>query len=75
MAKKKDFEASLVELEKIVQGLEQGDAGLDANIKNFEEGIKLYKECKGFLQNAEKKIQVLTESLKEEEYSEEWNIF
>lgn len=68
---KKDFETSLSKLEQIVQGLESGDAGLDSNIKNFEEGIKLYKECKGFLQNAEKKIQVLTDSLKEEEYQEE----
>ncbi len=68
---KKDFEASLGKLEQIVQGLESGEAGLDKNIKNFEEGIKLYKECRGFLQSAEKKIQVLTDSLKEEEYSEE----
>lgn len=68
---KKDFESSLLKLEKIVEDLEQGDAGLDANIKSFEEGIKLYKECKGILSNAEKKIQVLTDSLKEEEYKEE----
>lgn len=68
---KKDFETSLLKLESIVEGLEAGDAGLDANIKSFEEGIKLYKECKGFLQNAEKKIQVLTDSLKEEEYTGE----
>ena len=68
---KKDFESSLLKLEKIVEELEQGDAGLDANIKSFEEGIKLYKECRGYLANAEKKIQVLTDSLKEEEYKEE----
>ena len=67
---KKDFEASLTKLEDIVQNLEGGEASLDANIKSFEQGIKLYKECRVFLQDAEKKIQVLTDSLKEEDYIE-----
>jgi exodeoxyribonuclease VII small subunit len=68
---KKDFEGTFNKLEKIVQGLEAGDLGLDESIKKFEEGISLYKDCKGYLQNAETKIQVLTDSLKEEEYSQE----
>jgi len=67
---KKDFEASLTKLENIVEELESGEASLDTNIKNFEQGIKLYKECRVFLENAEKKIQVLTDSLKEEDYKE-----
>jgi exodeoxyribonuclease VII small subunit len=68
---KKDFEATFNKLEKIVQGLETGELGLDDSIKKFEEGIGLYKDCKSYLQNAETKIQVLTDSLKEEEYVSE----
>lgn len=68
---KKDFENTLEKLEEIVQGLESGELPLDKSIKEFEEGIKLYKSCKSFLEDAEKKIQVLTDSLKEEEYTQE----
>lgn len=68
---KKDFESTLEKLEEIVQGLESGEMPLDESIKNFEQGIKLYKSCKDFLEDAEKKIQVLTDSLKEEDYQQE----
>ena len=67
---KKNFESSLNKLESIVQKLEEGELSLDQSIKEFESGIELYKECKDFLGEAEKKIQVLTDSLKEEEYEE-----
>lgn len=68
---KKDFEKTLEKLETIVQGLESDELSLDQSIKKFEEGIELYKSCKVFLEDAEKKIQVLTDSLKEEEYKSE----
>lgn len=67
---KTDFETSLTKLESIVSKLEQGEMNLDESIKSFEQGIKLYKDCKVVLENAEKKIQVLTNSLKEEEYTD-----
>lgn len=68
---KKDFEKTLEKLETIVQGLEGDELSLDQSIKKFEEGIELYKNCKAFLEEAEKKIQVLTDSLKEDEYQSE----
>ncbi|MBD66821.1 MAG: exodeoxyribonuclease VII small subunit [Halobacteriovoraceae bacterium] len=68
---KKNFESTLNKLEEIVQKLEEGELSLDQSIKEFESGIDLYKECKTYLDKAEKKIQVLTDSLKEEEYKEE----
>ncbi len=68
---KKNFETSLNKLEEIVESLEQGDLDLDQSIKKFEEGISLYKNCRELLSGAQKKISVLTESLKEEEYNEE----
>lgn len=67
MTKKKNFEESLKELELIVSKLESGDIGLEQSLEQFEIGTKLYKECKEQLSVAEKKISVLTESLKEEE--------
>lgn len=65
---KKSFEGSLTKLEEIVNKLESGESGLDESIKQFEEGIKLYKSCKDLLGEAEKKISVLTDSLEEESY-------
>lgn len=66
--KEENFEENLEELEQIVEKLEEGKLNLDDSLKEFEKGIKLYKNCKTKLQSAEKKISVLTESLKEEEY-------
>ncbi len=67
---KKDFESSLEKLEDLVSALESGKLTLDESIAKFEQGIELYKSCRGKLQEAEKKIQVLTDSLVEEEYPE-----
>jgi exodeoxyribonuclease VII small subunit len=68
---KKSFETSLVKLEEVVQDLEGGQLSLDDSLKKFEEGINLYKGCKDLLSKAEKKISVLSDSLKEEEYEAE----
>jgi exodeoxyribonuclease VII small subunit len=67
MNKKKNFEESLKELELIVGKLESGEVGLELSLEQFEIGTKLYKECKEQLSVAEKKIALLTESLKEED--------
>jgi exodeoxyribonuclease VII small subunit len=63
----KSFEESLKELETIVGRLEAGEAGLEESLVQFEQGTRLYKECKEQLSVAEKKIAILTDSLKEEE--------
>jgi len=67
MTTKKNFEDSLKELESIVGKLESGDISLELSLEQFEIGTKLYKKCKEQLSVAEKKIAVLTESLKEED--------
>lgn len=58
MAKIK-FEVAIKELEDIVDRLEKGDLSLDETLSEYENGIKLYKQCVAMLENAEKKIQVL----------------
>lgn len=65
---KKSLEDSLNKLEEIVGQLESGELGLDQSIKEFEKGIKLYKDCQTLLSSAEKKIKILTDSLNEENY-------
>lgn len=58
----KTFEDSMNELETIVTQLETGDITLDDSLKLFEEGIKLAKTCQNKLEEAEKKVKILTKT-------------
>jgi exodeoxyribonuclease VII small subunit len=60
-AKKIDFEASLGQLEKLVEQMEDGDLTLEDSLKAFEQGVKLTRECQQALQEAEQKVQLLME--------------
>ena len=57
----KSFEESIVELEKIVSELENGELSLDESMKMFEEGMKTSKYCSEILNKAEKKIVTILE--------------
>lgn len=59
MAKSK-FEDALKALEVVVERLERGDLSLDETLSEYENGVKLYKQCNSLLEAAEKKIQILT---------------
>lgn len=59
MAKEKDFEEMLEDLEAIVNSLENDNLKLDESIAKFEEGMKLTKLCNTKLEEAEKKITIL----------------
>jgi exodeoxyribonuclease VII small subunit len=61
------FEGALEDLEKMVNQLESGELSLEESLEKFESGVKLYKDCKKMLSSAEKKITILSESLKEDE--------
>jgi len=63
---KKSFEQALNELEELVGSLEAGELGLQESLEQFEVGVELYKLCREELVAAEKKLSILTESLKEE---------
>ncbi len=60
MAKKETFETSMTELEEIVGKLEAGDVTLDESLELFEKGVKLVKSCRNKLDEAEKKVKILT---------------
>lgn len=64
------LEAALLELERIVQELEKGQLGLNDGLKRFEHGVKLYQSCRESLEEAEKKVKLLTEGLQEEDWRE-----
>jgi exodeoxyribonuclease VII small subunit len=57
-----DFEQALNELDTIVRSLEQGDQPLEQSLALFERGVTLSRFCHEKLTDAEKRIQVLTQS-------------
>ncbi len=61
MAKRKklDYEASVSELESLVNRLEQGDISLEESLKLYENGVLLARDCQDALHAAEQKVQIL----------------
>jgi exodeoxyribonuclease VII small subunit len=53
------FEDCLQRLEQIVKELEKGDVPLEKALALFEEGVKLSTSCRGELDAAEGRIEVL----------------
>lgn len=68
MAKKKttldgeelDFEQAMVELETIVRRLEQGGGALEQALGDYSNAIGLLKTCHQQLENAERRIEILS---------------
>lgn len=56
------FETSLKDLEKIVGQLEKGDISLEEQLKAFEKGVALSRECMKRLEEVEKKVEVLMQN-------------
>jgi exodeoxyribonuclease VII small subunit len=54
------FEDALGRLEQIVDQLEAGDLPLESSLKVFEEGVALARRCAKYLEEAEKRIELLT---------------
>lgn len=54
------FEEALKRLEAIVAMLNSGNAPLDRSLAMFEEGTALVRFCTGRLDEAEKKVKILT---------------
>lgn len=66
MAKKEEkalsFEEAVGQLEQIVSAIETGQIGLEESLAKYEQGMELVKHCRGVLDRAEKRIEVLTQS-------------
>ena len=53
------FETCLQRLEQIVGALESGNLPLEESLKVFEEGIALARHCSRYLDDAERRIEIL----------------
>ena len=65
MPKATSFEKSVQELDSIVEKIESGELNLEQSLELFERGVKLTRECRKILDDAEKKIEILLESTKD----------
>jgi exodeoxyribonuclease VII small subunit len=54
------FEQALARLEGIVHELEEGQIGLAEALARYEQGVALLRSCHALLENAERKIELLT---------------
>ena len=59
MAKEK-FEDMLGKLEEIVKRMETGEMTLEGSLKAFEEGIKLSRLCAAKLDDARRRVDILS---------------
>jgi exodeoxyribonuclease VII small subunit len=57
----KDFESAIAELETIVKRLEDGDLPLEKSLELFERGVQLSRFCHSKLEEAERRVELLTE--------------
>ena len=53
------FEDGLARLERIVADLESGNLPLEESLKVFEEGVALARHCGRYLEEAERRIEIL----------------
>lgn len=56
-----NYEKHIENLENIINALESGELSLDEALKQYEQGIHLVRQCQQALENAEQKIQILTQ--------------
>lgn len=57
---KSTLEEKLEALRKITASLEKGDQPLDKALVEFEAGIALYRECLSMIEEAERRVRILT---------------
>ncbi len=59
--KEQDFklEKAMKDLERLVARLEKGNLPLEESLKAFEEGVKLVRACRQYLEQTRQRIEVL----------------
>ena len=56
------FEQAVGQLEQIVAAIESGQIGLEESLARYEQGMELVKHCRGILDRAEKRIELLSQT-------------
>jgi exodeoxyribonuclease VII small subunit len=64
---KLSFEQAIKELTSIVEKIEQGEIPLQDSLTQYERGMTLIKHCRKILQEAEKRIEKISEEQKSED--------
>jgi len=64
------LEQSLAEVEAIIERIETGQSGLERSIGEYEKGMRLLARCRGLLENAEQRIEDVTQRLQAEPEAE-----
>ena len=59
--KKQTFEQQLSDLEAIVENLEKGELPLEDSLAQFEQGVKLTRDCQKLLDKAQQKVAILSQ--------------
>jgi exodeoxyribonuclease VII small subunit len=67
---KLSFEQAIKELTSIVSKIEQGQIPLQDSLEQYERGMTLIKHCRGILQEAEKRIEKISEQQTEDKRQE-----
>ncbi len=63
---KNSFESNLEALKKIVNDMDGKDIDIEKALAKFETGIKHYKNCYKFIEDAEKKVKVLIDGVEKD---------
>ena len=56
-----DFEASLDQLEQLVEKMEHGEMSLEESLAAYERGVGLYRRCQSALEQAELRVRLLSD--------------
>ena len=56
-----DFEASLDQLERLVEKMEHGEMSLEESLAAYERGVGLYRRCQQALDQAELRVRLLSD--------------
>ena len=56
-----DFEASLDQLEQLVDRMEHGEMTLEESLAAYERGVGLYRRCQAALEQAELRVRLLSD--------------
>jgi exodeoxyribonuclease VII small subunit len=65
-----NFEQSFEELQNVISELEAGDKALEQSLIMYERGQALYQRCTELLNQAELKVQQISESGEREDFIE-----
>lgn len=57
-----NLEKSMAQLEEIVQQLEEGEIPLEKALQQFEKGVKLSRDCRQALDQAEQRVKILLDN-------------